>query len=59
MAKKELNDGDYIARGILIGGAVGVFAALFKILPSIFWGCGLGMFAGFMAGVTMASRRKK
>lgn len=59
MAKKELNGGDYIARGILIGGSVGVFAALLGITQSLFWSCGLGMFAGFMAGVTMAIRRKK
>lgn len=59
MAKKELDSGDYITRGILIGGSVGVFAALLGILHSIFWGFGLGMIAGFFAGVTMAARRKK
>lgn len=59
MAKKELEGLDYITRGILIGGSIGVFAALLDILPSLFWGCGLGMIAGFLAGVTMAQRRKK
>lgn len=59
MAKKELDSGDYITRGILIGGSVGVFAALLGILPSIFWACGLGMIAGFLAGLTIAARRKK
>lgn len=59
MAKKELGSDDYIVRGILIGGSVGVFAALLGILQSIFWGCGMGMIAGFLAGITMAARRRK
>lgn len=58
-SKKELDSSDYIVRGILIGGSLGVFAALLGILPSIFWGCGLGMIAGFFAGLTMAGRRRK
>lgn len=57
--KKELDSSDYITRGILIGGSVGVLAALLGILHSIFWGCGLGMIAGFLAGLTIASKRKK
>lgn len=59
MAKKDLDSADYITRGILIGGSVGIFAALLGILPSLFWACGMGMIAGFLAGVTMAARRKK
>lgn len=59
MSKKELDSGDYITRGILIGGSVGVFAALLGILPSMFWACGFGMIAGFLAGLTVAARNKK
>lgn len=58
MANKDLNSGDYIARGILIGGSIGVFAGLLGLVQSLFWGCGLGMIAGFLAGLTVASRRK-
>ncbi|MDR2502920.1 MAG: hypothetical protein LBD82_00800 [Deltaproteobacteria bacterium] len=54
---KELASADYIARGILSGGALGVFSALFGFTRSIFWSCGLGMLAGFMAGITLALRR--
>lgn len=56
---KKLEASDYIVRGILIGGSIGVFAALMGILSNLFWGCGLGMIAGFLAGLTMAKRRKK
>lgn len=57
--KKELEPLDYITRGILVGGALGVFSALLGITRSIFWGCGLGMIAGFLAGITLANRVKK
>lgn len=58
-SKQEPDHGDYIVRGILIGGSLGVFAALLGILPGLFWGCGLGMIAGFFAGLTLAARRQK
>lgn len=58
MAKKELDRADYITRGILIGGSVGIFAALLGILPSLFWACGFGMIAGFLAGLTVAARKR-
>jgi len=58
-SKKEFEPLSYITRGILVGGALGVFSALLDITRNIFWGCGLGMAAGFLAGLTMASRAKK
>ncbi len=66
MAKKEnqekkpkapLNAGDYIARGILIGGALGVFGYLLGFTPNLRYSIGLGMIAGFAAGVTLGLRR--
>ncbi|MCL1916161.1 MAG: hypothetical protein FWG17_05605 [Desulfovibrionaceae bacterium] len=56
---KKLEPVDYLARGILSGGALGVFAALLGITQSIFWSCGLGMLAGFLAGATLAGRAQK
>jgi len=50
---------DYIARGIMSGGALGVFAALLGFTSSMFWSCGLGMLAGFFAGITLANRAGK
>ena len=50
---------DYMARGIMSGGALGVFSALLGFTPSIFWSCGLGMLAGFLAGITLAGRAGK
>ena len=58
-SRKELEPLDYITRGILLGGALGVFSALLGITRGLFWGCGLGMVAGFLAGLTMANRAKK
>jgi len=40
----------YIVRGILIGGAIGLMASWFGY-PGLF-ALGLGMIAGFLAGVT-------
>ncbi len=58
-ARKDLEPLDYITRGILVGGALGVFAGLLGITRGLFWGCGLGMIAGFLAGITLANRAKK
>jgi hypothetical protein len=52
----KLAPADYITRGILIGGALGVFAALSGLSSSLFWSCGLGMISGFLAGLTLAGR---
>lgn len=48
----------YIVRGLLIGGSLGVFAALFGIVDNMPRGFGLGMIGGFLAGITMARLRK-
>ncbi|MDL2285401.1 hypothetical protein LJB93_01500 [Desulfovibrio sp. OttesenSCG-928-F07] len=56
--RKDIEPLDYITRGILVGGAFGVFAGLLGITRSAFWGCGLGMLAGFLAGMTLARRAK-
>ncbi len=47
---------NYIARGILIGGSLGVFAALFGLFD-IGRGAALGMVAGFFAGWTLERKR--
>ena len=52
---------DRITRGILIGGSLGAFSALLGFTESMFFSTGVGMIAGFFAGITMASidKRKK
>ncbi len=57
--REPLNAGDYLARGILIGGAVGAFGALFGFGRGLFYNIGLGMIGGFLAGLTMAVRMNK
>ena len=57
--RKFLAPADYIARGILIGGAVGAIGGMFGFTRGIFWGVGLGMCAGFLAGLTLARRASK
>ena len=49
---------NYIVRGIIIGGSLGVFAALmgFTEMGRSF---GVGMFAGALAGLTMQRRRNR
>ncbi len=49
---------NYLVRGILIGGSLGVFAGLFGIV-NMARGAALGMLAGFFAGLTMERRRAK
>ena len=57
MSKNNLDLSDYLVRGILIGGALGVFAGLAKLVP-MSRGLALGMVAGFFAGFTMAKKRE-
>ncbi len=48
----------YIVRGILIGGSLGVFAALFGVADNLPRMLGLGMIGGFFAGLTLARLRQ-
>ncbi len=48
-----------IARGILIGGSLGAFAAIFGISENMFMAVGFGMAAGCLAGLTMMWLDKK
>ncbi|MDL2313416.1 hypothetical protein LJC36_00375 [Desulfovibrio sp. OttesenSCG-928-C14] len=57
--KKEKGPLDYMVRGILVGGAVGVFAGLLNVLSSLAVGAALGMLAGFFAGLTMAKKASR
>lgn len=53
---------DRIVRGILIGGSLGAFSALFGYSESMFMAVGIGAIAGLLAGLTHAlldKRRKK
>lgn len=49
---------NYIARGILIGGSLGVIAGLLGVFTAG-RGMVLGMIAGFLAGWTMERKRAK
>jgi len=49
---------NFIARGILIGGACGVFGALLGFSDSLGRAFGVGMIAGALAGYTL-NRLKK
>ena len=53
--------GSAVTRGILIGGSFGVFAVLLGVSDNMLRSVGLGMVAGFLAGLTMSWRsgRKK
>ncbi|WP_202593880.1 hypothetical protein [Desulfohalovibrio reitneri] len=46
---------DFVARGILIGGALGVLAGMFVL--TIQRGLFLGMLVGALAGLTLYNRR--
>ena len=50
---------DRISRGILLGGAFGAFSAIFGLSDSMFMAVGIGMFAGLLAGLTLARLDKK
>ena len=47
-----------VARGILIGGSLGVFAAIFGITDNMFISVGFGMLGGFLAGLRLTWRDK-
>lgn len=49
---------NYIVRGILIGGSLGVFAGLLGIMD-MGRGAALGMIGGFFAGLTLEKKRSK
>jgi hypothetical protein len=55
----SLGPADYIVRGIIAGGSVGALGALLGFSRSLFFGIGLGMIAGCLAGLTLARRRLK
>ena len=48
-----------VARGILVGGSLGVFAAIFGISDNMFMAVGFGMMAGGLAGLTMTWLEKR
>lgn len=50
---------NYIVRGILIGGSLGVFAALFGLTDNMPRALGMGMIAGALAGYTIQRRRNR
>lgn len=52
-----LSKADYVVRGIIVGGSVGALGALLGFSRSLFFGVGLGMIAGFVAGLSLARRR--
>lgn len=54
---RSLSKADYAVRGIIVGGSVGALGALLGFSRSLFFGTGLGMIAGFLAGLTLARRR--
>ena len=48
----------FVVRGILIGGSLGVFAALAGVVDNMPRAFGLGMLGGFFAGLTLARMRR-
>lgn len=50
---------DFIIRGILIGGSLGVFLALAGFSDSMPRAFGVGMIGGALAGLTMKLRQRK
>lgn len=52
-----LSKADYAVRGIIVGGSLGALGALLGLSRSLFFGTGLGMIAGLLAGLTLARRR--
>jgi hypothetical protein len=49
---------DFIMRGILIGGACGVFGALLGFSDSLGRAFGMGMIGGALAGYTLSRLRR-
>lgn len=50
---------NWIIRGILIGGSLGVFGALLGFSDSLPRAFGVGMLGGALAGLTLALRNRK
>lgn len=50
---------NYLVRGIIIGGSLGVFAALLGFTDDMGRAFGVGMFAGALAGLTMQRRANR
>ncbi len=50
---------NYVVRGIMIGGSVGVLASLAGLGVDMMHGAALGMIAGFLAGLTLARRQER
>ncbi len=48
-----------VARGILVGGSLGAFSAIFGISENMFIAVGVGMIAGCLAGLTMMWLEKR
>jgi hypothetical protein len=48
-----------IARGILIGGALGAFSVVFGYMDNMFMAVGMGAGVGFLAGLTRALLDKR
>ncbi|MDR1490723.1 MAG: hypothetical protein LBS65_09650 [Desulfovibrio sp.] len=56
---KAVSIGDRLARGILIGGAVGALYVVFGYGSNMFLAVGAGALAGFLAGLTRAILDKR
>ena len=50
---------NYIVRGIMIGGSMGVIGALLGYSDSLPRAFGVGMLAGALAGLTLGLRQRK
>ncbi len=50
---------NYIIRGIMIGGSLGVIGALLGYSDSLPRAFGVGMIAGVLAGITLGLRQRK
>lgn len=49
---------NFVVRGILIGGSLGVFLALADFVPSMPRALALGMLGGALAGLTIGLRQR-
>ncbi len=50
---------NYLVRGIILGGSVGVLAAIMGFTDDMGRAFGVGMFAGALAGLTMQRRANR
>ena len=48
-----------VARGILVGGSLGAFGAIFGFSENMFMAIGFGMIAGCLAGLTLTWLEKR